>query len=504
MASIDGLGSGLDTTTIIAQMMAMERLPQQRLQVARQAAVTAGDTWSRIRSAMTALQTITRSLTDPLRSVEKFTATSSDPAALGVTVGSGAVAGTTTLRVDALAKPLQLTSAALPSGDALVGEGTLVADHDLATIGLSAVDPTKVTAGTGNYRIEVKEEGGAKKVYVNGALRTADANGNYLADLGLTATDTNLKLGSATVTVAKADASTTVSQFAAAINNTRGLLTGLTIDGTSGTTLVVTGTKTGETSRAGMSGLAGLGTVTARDGVWRGSDAALTVEGVAVKRSTNTVSDLLPGLTLDLLKADPARDLTITVTSDTAGNAATVKGLVDAVNGVLREINNGSKYDTAKKSASPLTGNSGARSLTRQLMDGVSRAGASVEGLSLGALGIKVEQSGTYSFDESALTKTLAANPTGVTDLVKKIAAEVDAVAKTSLDTTGAIASGRDMADSRARSLQQRVDEWDVRLAAIERRLTNQFTNLESALGNLKSQGNWLSGQLASLPSMYQ
>jgi flagellar hook-associated protein 2 len=49
--------------------------------------------------------------------------------------------------------------------------------------------------------------------------------------------------------------------------------------------------------------------------------------------------------------------------------------------------------------------------------------------------------------------------------------------------------------------LGDQIDAWDTRLALKQEALQRQFTSLETALGQLKSQGEWLSGQLASLPS---
>ena len=48
------------------------------------------------------------------------------------------------------------------------------------------------------------------------------------------------------------------------------------------------------------------------------TNAQLTVDGIAVSRSSNSISDLIPGVTLDLMKADPNTRITVTVGQDSA------------------------------------------------------------------------------------------------------------------------------------------------------------------------------------------
>jgi flagellar hook-associated protein 2 len=53
--------------------------------------------------------------------------------------------------------------------------------------------------------------------------------------------------------------------------------------------------------------------------------------------------------------------------------------------------------------------------------------------------------------------------------------------------------------EEQIRQLGQQIERWDVRLELRETALRRQFSNLESTLGRMQQQGQWLAGQLASL-----
>jgi flagellar hook-associated protein 2 len=55
--------------------------------------------------------------------------------------------------------------------------------------------------------------------------------------------------------------------------------------------------------------------------------------------------------------------------------------------------------------------------------------------------------------------------------------------------------------DARVKDLTDQIADWDVRLQTKKEALQKQFADLEVALGKLKDQSSWLSGQIASLPS---
>jgi flagellar hook-associated protein 2 len=82
------------------------------------------------------------------------------------------------------------------------------------------------------------------------------------------------------------------------------------------------------------------------------------------------------------------------------------------------------------------------------------------------------------------------------------IAPRLAALAKTASDSTaGTLTLLAKSKDSAADDLKDRIDAWDIRLELRKATLTRQFTAMETALSTLQNQSSWLSAQISSLPS---
>ncbi len=131
-------------------------------------------------------------------------------------------------------------------------------------------------------------------------------------------------------------------------------------------------------------------------------DAELTVGGITVTRSSNTIDDLVEGATITL-NATTTGPVTITSERDIDGAVDKVKGFVDAVNGVLGTLKTMTAYDPESRQAGPLQGSSEARQLMTNLRDAISRPMAGLTGSDAlaSSLGISLTRDGTLEFDEA-------------------------------------------------------------------------------------------------------
>jgi flagellar hook-associated protein 2 len=135
-----------------------------------------------------------------------------------------------------------------------------------------------------------------------------------------------------------------------------------------------------------------------------------------VSSATNTVSGLLPGVTVNLV-AKSTDPITITVSRDDAGLADKVQKLVDALNQAQSTIDGLTLYDPQAKQAPPLTGDSAAYQLLSSLTRAVTNAVSTATPASPGLAGISIDAKGKFTFDKSKFTAAFAANPEGVAKL---------------------------------------------------------------------------------------
>ena len=190
--------------------------------------------------------------------------------------------------------------------------------------------------------------------------------------------------------------------------------------------LVTTGRETGADNTIEVTG----GTPALRDALQAqtlagAGDAHLKVDGVAVVRSDNTVTDLMDGLTLDLYQADPATTVSVEVEPDFTGAKEAIQGFVDAYNGMRdfidgqRAVSDDGEVDELE---SPLFGDTLLRSIGQELGFAV---GGAVEGLAsdrpstLAQLGIDMGEGGRLGVDQAKLDEMLLKDPGAVRDVLE-------------------------------------------------------------------------------------
>lgn len=496
MPAIDGLASGLDTTAIINQLMQIERLPQARLQKARTAVLSQSTAWSTIGSNLKALGTVATTLSSATALAR--TAATSSSTAVGITAQPTAAAGSHTLTVTSLATSHVLGSGTLASGTAPVGEGALVLGRGVRALGLTSFG-TDGAAGTGTYAVQVTEvdaAAGTAKLTVNGTSYDVATRAEFSAG-GLTFTaGTALTVGSAEVTVARTAAGGTVADLAAQVGAARGVASAAVVEvGPGSSRLLLSSTRTGTQNGLEVvtEGLTDLGLSDVRPA----ADAQLTFDGLALTRQENTVSDLVPGVTLALQA--PASEVVLAVNPDATASTTAAQELITSLNTLLGGIGAATRYDPVTKTSGALAGDGGARGLVNTFRSVVSTTAGTAG--TLAAIGVKLERDGSYTFDETAFSAALSKDPTGVADTMAKVATALSEAVTEATSSDGAVTSGTDAAAKEARDLQDRVDAYDVRLALTQSRITRQFTELERVMGLMQSQGNALAGQLGSLPT---
>jgi flagellar hook-associated protein 2 len=239
------------------------------------------------------------------------------------------------------------------------------------------------------------------------------------------------------------------------------------------------------------------------------ADAKLTIDGVAVVSSENTVTDVVPGLTLNLKKKG---DTTVTVSTDVAAARKVMQDFVTAYNGAISAINTATKYDIENKEPSSLTGDAqmrGASSQLRSMMGGVLKDLAAV-GLDPKTLGLQTRAypnaDGSLVLDatkfEAALVNQAGAVRqalTGDDGAATKLFNMVDGYVSTTVGKEGAFVSRTKSINATLTDIDKRRKALDVRMAGVEERYKKQFLALDALMGKLSQTTSSLTSQLSQL-----
>ena len=434
---------------------------------------------------------------------------------LRVSALPSALPGAYAFSVESLAAAQQVSSAALASGQDLVGAGTATISGGFSKLGTEVTGHT-LTGGTYTLSVLSIDEGaseatvsfdGVEQVVSTGGgsfdVTAADGGTLSIGELG----GSELATGSASISVFEADATSTVNNLATALNANGGPVRAQVIDaGDASSTshrLILTARETGAAQAADidLSALAlfsgGLTTLRAA------ADAEVTLGGggLTITRPTNTIGDLLDGVSMDLVGLTAGSDVEVVVSPDLDSRVEAVKSVIDGVTTVLRTLSDYSSYDVDAERGGPLVGSFSARSVSNELAVAMSTLVSSDSFVLLSQIGVSFERDGTYSLDEGRLREALGEDPAGVEAVLVGDAAVTDDgvldILATTIDAlvgqSGRIPTAKQGAEDNISRLESLIASQEVRLVNVEARLERQMAGLESLIGQLQSQSGFLS-----------
>lgn len=436
-----GIASGLDTTSIISQMMAVESLPQTNLKnavTAQQAQVSALQS---INATLAALS----SQADSFRTGSTWTqlsATASNPA-VTVTASSSATQGAITFTVGSVASAAQLgyTQAHALTDVVATPSSTL-------NITLANGSTTSVATGDGTLNSVISALNGLK-----------DANGKQQ----LVASAVNVGSGQVQLLVSSAT------------------------------------TGAGSISISDAGGAAFFAAVNST----AGSNASLTLgSGITAISSTNTFTSLLPGVDVTLGAGTPTGSpITVNVADNGSTRATGVSQFVSQINALFSSIQSQTAYGQVGSNGKisgggVLAGNLDLRQVTSNLVNTIFPP----DGTSLAPLGLDVDKTGNLTFDSGKFEAAYQKDPGGTQAAIQAWVKRVQSVSDgASLPASGTLSQSIQGLNTEITQENSSIADWDTRLQLKQQQLEAMYTNLETQLSQLQAQQSWLSGQLSSL-----
>ena len=248
------------------------------------------------------------------------------------------------------------------------------------------------------------------------------------------------------------------------------------------------------------------------DDTLKAKDAILTIAGIGtVIKSSNTISDLFPGVTIELQQTttDP---VTLSTTPDMQSTQDLVKGIVDKINDMILFSQQYSTMLTGTDANGESTLAFGALAQTRideQLISSIKsalsgvRSGATDSSVNILAdLGITTKRDGTLEFKPSDFTDAFKADGEAgfmlIQNLIDKLG-ETGSVLDEYSKTTGIIAASVKSTESTIQSLQDSIAKWELLLENQETSMRMMFTRLESTMARLNSNSQALTSLFSTL-----
>lgn len=458
MATISsaGIGSGLDVKSIVSQLIQAESKPLTQLQTRGSTLNTKLSNWGTVKSQLAAVQDAAQKLMGVSGwNARSFKSGNEDT--LTGTASEGAATGSYQIKVDSLAKAQSARSTAVTAGSTL-GEGGLlisIGQWDAGNFSSSSsVIPVDIAASDTMADI-------ARKINGAGAGVTASVvTSNGQDQLMMRSASTGASMGFQVETYG--DAALNALSYPG--------------DGSSGMTLNQAGT-----------------------------DAQITVDGgMTLTSSTNTLSNVLSGLTLDLKQTGTT---TVDVASDTNVVKESVDNFVKAFNTAITNLTTATKYDAGSKTAGPLQGDATAVGLLNTLKNMVMTNGPTGTSFNrLSDVGLEMQRDGTLTVNSSKLTTALAKPD----ELKTFFSASSDTVTETGMarrfydytfnvNSSGGVLTGRNKALQEAISRNNTdIDKMEARISRTEERLYKTYSALDTKMSTLNSMSTYVAQQISA------
>lgn len=445
-----GIGSGLDIGGLVSQLVAAEAEPvNARLNNKETSLESELSAFGTLKSALSAFQISVKKLEDA-KSFQVYTSSSSNENIFTASTDTTAVAGSYSIEVIQLAQAEKLRSVDFVDSSEVVGTGTLDISLGSDTFQLTIDSTNNTLAG------------------IRDAINAAVDNPGISASLITVDSGTQLILSSD-----KVGASNTISVAA--------------IDDASGDGFDLT--------RLDSANLTSLQAA---------SDATIKIDSQTVTRDSNSFSDVVSGVTFNLVSAQAGTINTLSVTSDTQTIKSDIESFVTNYNTLVGVMKGLSNYDISTQVAGPLNGDSVVRGIEGSLRQARS---AVIPGAfsSLSSLGITLGDSGSLKIDDTVLDANIASSLSDV----KQFFSASDGIAQTFSAAVSGYVESNGIIDTRRDGLQNRLDGIDDqrdaltrRMAALEARLNAQFTAMDILVSQLRNTGTFLTQQLQSLPTI--
>ncbi|MCP5144840.1 MAG: flagellar filament capping protein FliD [Gammaproteobacteria bacterium] len=466
--SSPGIGSNLDVNSIVTQLMELEQRPLLIL-TSRESVYTAQlSSMGSIQGALSTFQSSVGALKSAGTNTS-YRATSSDTDAVTAAATPASAPGVYQVNVTALSQAQQLVAAGQATSTGAIGSGA----ETTLTFSFGSITGGTLDDELGTY---------------TGATFTPDT-----------------EQAQATVTISAGNNS--LAGIRDAINAADIGVTAAIVNDGSGTpyrlTLAVDAPGDNHSLKIDVAGDAALSSLLSHDPegtqnlsqTRAAQNAALTVNGIAITSQSNTVAGAIPGTALTLKSV--AENVAITITRDDSAIQKSLEGLVKGYNDLNAAIGDATAYKAIMQGDGSMLG---IQNRIRSAIGAIEGTTGTIDTLS--QLGVRFQVDGTLQFSTSALTDAMNSDPEGVREALAIFGDALKTLADDFNGPNGVVKSRVDGVNRSIDDIARQRESFQLRLTKVEERYRAQFAALDALLGTMQSTSNYLTQQLANLPTI--
>lgn len=459
--SSTGLFSGLETNKIIDQLMSLERRPLEILTKKKTDYETKISTYGNFTSLLTSLKNTLSALKK--NSFMSINATSSDSTVFTATAKSSATEGIYNIKITRIATSQNIYSQIFGSTDEAVADLSQYGTQKIQ-IQVGSNTPMELTIDGSNNTLS-----GIRDAINNAG---ADIKASIINDgLGYRLVLNSIKSGASNRIVIKVDENNDgiFEEFPDDVDNS----------GLSRLAFNATYDEDGNV----------VGGITNLSQSQAGVDALLSLNGLEISRSSNTINDAISGVTLNLFNNSGGRVLTLNISKDTAKIMSNINSFVSAYKSILDAVKK-----TSSDKSSPLNSDSALRLIAEGLRSSMR---LTYEGKSLLKFGFSHDKYGVPSVDGSSLEDSIKNNLSAVINTFDVVVTDMESKINTYINSL--MTSRTDGLKSSIKFIDSKIENIERILEKKEMEYRKSFIALEKTVMQLQQSGDFLTRQFSTL-----
>ncbi len=546
-------GSGIDVTSTVDAILEIDAAPEETLDAEVAADNAQTSALQSLQSDITAFQTSLQALMNPVGDFGGLSVSSSNNDLVSATAANGTAAGTHTVTVTSLATTSADYSADFSSASAQLPTGTLslqVGSNAAVTIPVDSADNTNTLTGLETYinnnnlgvRASVITDSSGTRLALesqtSGAAGQITLTDNTSADYSGTFSSASATLPSglfdiqvgtnkaAVIPVNSANNTNTLTGLASYLNQQNLGVTASVVTTASGASLAlipqssgaagvitISNDTTGNGNGMGFPTLYNPASPPAENGMGfgnpvQGKDAVLNVDGIPVDSATNTVTGVIPGVTLTLsgvtTSGQTDNPVTLQISPNLTPIATDINNFVSSWNTLIQAVNAGIQTNPTTGVAGTLAGDMSVDFVQQQLLSALSSSMSGINGIvNLQSMGIQMQDDGTLSVDSPTLNNALQNNFSAVQGLFQSTSSVGQTIQKslTALTNTATGALNVDMNGiaNEVTDLNNQISDFQLQLQATQKQLTAEYTTINTTLEQLPQTLASINSQLNAL-----
>jgi flagellar hook-associated protein 2 len=304
----------------------------------------------------------------------------------------------------------------------------------------------------------------------------------------------------------------TLDSLAAAINSATSAVQATVINDATGARLALVSNTSGAPGNISIIGtlhVASSGTAVNFNQGTQGLDANLTVDGVPIESASNTVTGVIPGVTLNLAAPTSVNGVdnpvSLTVAADTSQISTAISNLVNDYNTVTTAINGQFQVSSDGTASGVLENDDTLRQVQSMLLNAISYSTTGNNGIvNLASMGINMNDDGTLTVDTDTLNNALETNLPAVQNFLQNATSGFAQNLDSALQTINAPSTGMLSLDaagntSTSQDLTQQISDLQAALTVQEQELTTVYSNVNTTLEELPLLENETATQLSGI-----